>query len=48
MNVFRVVVAAPFGLVAFGLMFLATVFAKASMAIAGMGGKGPMEVKVRL
>lgn len=48
MKTFRVVLAAPFGLVSFALMFLATVFAKAAMAIAGMGGKGPMKVTVRL
>lgn len=48
MSAVRCVLAAPFGVVAFVFMFLATALARVAMAIAGMGGKGPMEVKVRL
>nr|DAR35153.1 MAG TPA: hypothetical protein [Caudoviricetes sp.] len=47
MRTVRTVLAAPFGLLAFLFMFLATCLAKLAMAIAGWGGKGPVSLKVR-
>lgn len=45
MKIVRSVLAAPFGVLAFLFMFLASCLAKAAMAIAGIGGKGPITVK---
>ena len=46
MKIVRSVLAAPFALLAF--MFLASCLAKAAMGIAGIGGKGPITMKVQL
>ena len=45
MKIVRAVLAAPFVVLAFLFMFLASYLAKAAMAIAGVGGKGPITVK---
>lgn len=48
MKIVRSVLAAPFALLAFLFMFLASCLAKAAMGIAGIGGKGPITMKVQL
>lgn len=47
-KIVRAVLAAPFGVLAFLFMFLASCLAKAAMGIAGIGGKGPITMKVQL
>ena len=48
MNVVRFVLAAPFGVLAYGLWWLGSLVAKLAMLIAGMGGHGPWTLKVSL
>ncbi len=47
-KIVKAVLAAPFGVLAFLFMFLASCLAKAAMGIAGIGGKGPITMKVQL